>query len=139
MRIGILLSSAGQVKRTYAIVSGDAAVPVEHGDELIEWEMPHGGGGREIAEHEKQVLAANTMQAALSQLKHRDEVSALHGGKSEYGPLSHRQVVFAIDPNPDTEVLYRSDGQIATRQKSESKFPDGPPHGRLETVKKEAK
>ena len=139
MRIGILLNSAGQVKRTFSLISGEAAVPVEHGDELIEWEMPHGGGNIDTAEHGKQVLAANTIQAALSTLKQRDEALALHGGKPEHGLFSHRQITFASEPDTSIEVLYRSDGRIATRQKGESKFPDGLPHGRLETVKKEVK
>lgn len=42
MRCGVLCDLDGNVKRTWALISDTATVPVEDGDVVTEWEVDHG-------------------------------------------------------------------------------------------------
>ena len=153
MRIGILVNQAGQVKRTYSIVTGEAAIPVEHGDRLIEFEAPHGIEADEPHETRRQSAEdASHLQGVLPRLATEQEALELHAGQlsdhpqhtqdereavqrhaARFAPLTHRHIHLDKLPGSETEVMYHSGegGKIVSRKTGSHETPKTPHKGRL--------
>jgi lactam utilization protein B len=129
MRIGVVIGADGSVKRTWALVSGDCAVAVEHGDELVEWEMPHGSEASTPDEREKQIASALAVQEALVSATTRDHILTL----SDYyhAARNHRRVNLQLVSDAHTEHLYSTAGYLASRDRGSTQFPADPSHGTL--------
>ena len=156
MRVGVLVNQAGQVKRTYSIVTGEVSIPVEHGDRLIEFEAPHGIEEHESHEQRRQSAEdASHLQGVLPRLTTERDALQLHAGHlgdhpqhtqderdavqrhaARFAPLLHHRIHFDTLPGPEIEVLYHSGegGKIVSRRQGSQETPKTPHKGRLNAL-----
>lgn len=136
MRYGALCNKDGTVKRTWSLVSGHCAVSIEHGDEVIEWDVAHGDDPAVSGEDRlAQVTAAMAMQETVPALTTREAALAVAHPHLAAGRGQRRTFTATIAAGADKEVLYRSDGEIVTRPRGSREFPSTPHPGHLTDVK----
>lgn len=103
MRCGVLCDKDGLVKRTWALISDTAIVPVEDGDQVMEWDMDHGEELPHTQEKLDKIKAAVKEQDRIVALKTHDDVLA-HGEKRGHS-MSTQGVAIAA---PSSEPIHYS-------------------------------
>ena len=154
MRIGILVNQAGQIKRTYSIVTGEVSIPVEHGDRLIEFEAPHGIEADESHEQRRQsaenashlqgvlprlVTEQDALQLYTGQLSDhpqhtQDERKAVQRHSAKFTTFKHHRIdLDETSGSAEIEVMYHSGegGKIMSRKIGSHETPKTPHKGRL--------
>lgn len=106
MQCGILCNKDGKVKRTWALVSDTAIVPVEHGDQVIEWDVDHG----ETLPHTQEKLSK--IRAAVEEQEHIIKLASWNEAQAHIKTRGHaaseRVVVLAA---PSNEPVYYGSGK----------------------------
>lgn len=133
MHIGVLISPNGTVKRTWALISGPCAVPIEHGDEVIDWSMAHGHEEPDPQQREIQTSAAIAMQDALAQMTTREHV--LSASEPHAHVRRHHRFIGPPSPQADRETMYHSDGRLVSRARGATHVPTDDAEGHLEAVR----
>lgn len=121
MHIGCVVGSDGRTKRSWAIVSGEWAVPIENGDEVIEWEIDHGQDEEDVVTRLTKLKTALATQDALGGARNRAAVLALSEPHAQ--TRQQRMLRGAVALPAGQESLYRSDGKLASRTKGDRTFP----------------
>ena len=114
MTLGALFGSDGQVKRTWALIGHHVAVPLEDGDHLVEWEMPHDDADAVAAIQERLMQVRTQEQIGTTidpSLPRRHRLCRAHG--------THDEAI---------EIMYHTGDQIMSRQRGAQTMPTTPHH-----------
>lgn len=121
MNVGVLLDAAGKVKRTWAIVSGECAVPLDDGDEVVHFATNHGQDEADPIEQQRLIDQAIKLQEDIATCRARNEVLTI---SAPFAEARHcRRYVRTGPPEPGREIMYRSDGNLASRAVGDKKMP----------------
>ena len=133
MQYGALCDKDGNIKRTWALVDGHCAVPIEHGDEVIEWEIKHDVKIREkTLQRKAQSADSLAMQENLVEVKTRDEALSLSDPHVE--TRQHRRFVGPATPAADRETMFHSEGRLVSRAQGATHVPRDEAEGHIEEV-----
>lgn len=142
MKIGVLLGANGKVKRTWSLICGDCIVPLEDGDEIIEWELDHGDSlpvetEADLAKQIGCLTLATKMQETVPTIKGREQALLLSEPHADQRRC-HCYIQSPALAEQDVEVMYHSNGQLLHRPAGSKAQPVNPVdhlrHGRLERI-----
>ena len=111
MQYGILCTTVGRVKRTWAIVSGACSVPVEDGDILIEWEVDHDEMTPEPLLREERIARVLKYHGLVHALQTYDQTVA--HGQTQQRAMTARTLIVSMPQGP---LLYDSRLGLYTRE-----------------------
>ena len=106
MRCGVLCDKDGKVKRTWALISDTATVPVEDGDHVIEWEVDHGEDLPHSLKKLSKIKAAVREQEIMPAFRTQADLLA-HGEKYQHAMTAQQVVIGA----PSIEPIYYGAGK----------------------------